>query len=73
MAKNTVLDEEILPSNLYKIFRRDRTEDAHPSDLSNPLKFRRNGRGVLIAVSCSLKVSCYDINLHCKAECWHLR
>ena len=66
--KNTVLDEKILPSNLYKIFRRDRTEDTQPPDLNNPLKFRRNGRGVLIAVSCSFKVSSNDINLNCKAE-----
>ena len=27
--KNTILDEEILPSSQYKIFRRDRTEDSH--------------------------------------------
>ena len=66
--KNAVLDEEILPSNLYKIFRRDRTKDTQPPDLNNPLKFRRNGGGVLIVVSCSLKVSSNDINLHCKAE-----
>ena len=69
MAKKiTILDEEILPSNLYKIFRRDRTVDTHPPDFNNPLKFRRNGGGVLIAVSCSLKVSSNDIKLNCKAE-----
>ena len=41
--KNTILDEEIFPNNKYKIMRRDRTEDSHPPDLSNPQKFRRNG------------------------------
>ena len=66
--KNTILDEEILPSSQYKIFRFDRTEDSHPPDLNNPLKFRRNGGGVLIAISCSLKVSSNIINLKCKAE-----
>ena len=66
--KNTILDKEILPSSQYKIFRCDRTEDSHPLDLSNPLKLRRNGGGVLIAISCSLKVSANIINLKCKAE-----
>ena len=66
--KNTILDEEILPSSQYKIFRCDRTEDSHPPDLNHPLKFRRNGGGVLIAISCSLKLSSNIINLKCKAE-----
>ena len=66
--KNTILDEEIFPNNKYKIMRGDRTEDSHPPDLSNPEKFRRNGGGVLIAISCSLKVSSKNIDLNCKAE-----
>ena len=66
--KNTILDDEILPSNLYKIFRCDRTEESHPPDVNDPHKFRRNGGGVLIAISYSLKVSFNNINLKCKAE-----
>ena len=66
--KNTILDQEILPSSQYKIFRCDRTEDSHPPDKNNPLKYRRNGGGVLIAISCSLKVSSNIIDLKCKAE-----
>ena len=66
--KNTILDQEILPSDQYKIFRRDRSNDSHPQDLDNPQKFRRNGGGVLIAINCSLKVSSSVINLKCSAE-----
>ena len=66
--KNITLDQEILPSDQYKIFRRDRSNDSHPQDLDNPQKFRRNGGGVLIAINCSLKVSSSVINLKCSAE-----
>ena len=66
--KNTILDEEIFPNNKYKIMRGDRTEGSHPPDLSNPEKFRRNGSGVLIAISCSLKVSYKNFDLNCKSE-----
>ena len=48
--KSTIHDEEILSSNSYKIFRRDRFIFTHPPDLDNPLKFRKNG-GVLIAIN----------------------
>ena len=66
--KNTILDDEILHSNLYKMFRCDRTEESHPPDVNDPNKFRRNGGGVLIAISYSLRVSSNNINLKCKAE-----
>ena len=66
--KNSILDSKILPSDRYKIFRKDRTHFSHPPDPDNPLKFKRNGGGVLIAVSCSLQLSSYRINLNCKAE-----
>ena len=44
------------------------TEESHPPDVNDPYKFRRNGGGVLIAISYSLKVSSNNINLKCKAE-----
>ena len=66
--KNTILDEEIFTNDKYKILRRDITEDSHPPDPSNPQKFRRNGGGVLIPISCSLNISSKNINLKCKAE-----
>ena len=65
--KSSINDEEILPSNSYKIFRRDRTIFSHPPDLNNPLKFRKNG-GLLIAINCSLQLSSKEIRLKCKAE-----
>ena len=66
--KSSINDEEILPSNSYKIFRRDRTIFSHPPDLNNPLKFRKNGGGVLIAINSSLQLSSKEISLKCKAE-----
>ena len=54
--KPSILDSEILPTNKYTLFRLDRSEDSHPVDPSNPLKFKRNGGGVLIAVNTSLSL-----------------
>ena len=55
--KNSILDEEIIPSNEYKIYRWDRTEFSHPPDPNNRLRYRRNGGGVLIAINSSLLIS----------------
>ena len=66
--KSSILDGEILSSDRYKIFRKERTHFSHPPDPDNPLKFKRNGGGVLIAVSCTLQLSSCRINLNCKAE-----
>ena len=66
--KSTILDGEILPTDKYKIFRCDRTDLSHPPDPENASKFKKNGGGVLIAVSCSLQLACSRINLTCKAE-----
>ena len=53
---------------MYKIFRRDRCPEAHPLDISNPKKFRRNGGGVLIAVNNQLSVQTKVIPLKHEAE-----
>ena len=66
--KSSILDEKILPINDYKVFRCDRSELTHPSDPNNPIKFRKNGGGVLIVISSTLQVSSDSINLKCKAE-----
>ena len=66
--KPSILDSEILPSNKYKLFRLDRSEDTHPVDPSNPLKYRRNGGGVLIAVNVSLSLESKVIPTKCAAE-----
>ena len=46
--KESINDNEIFPSNLNTVFRRDRSPESHPADEDNPKKFRRNGGGVLI-------------------------
>ena len=50
------------------MFRLDRSEDTHPVDPSNPLKYRRNGGGVLIAVNVSLSLESKVIPTKCAAE-----
>ena len=50
------------------MFRLDRSEDTHPVDQSNPLKYRRNGGGVLIAVNVSLSLESKVIPTKCAAE-----
>ena len=52
--KPAIKSEEIIPGGSYKIFRRDRSPDSHPTDPLNPKKFKVNGGGVLIAVKNSL-------------------
>ena len=66
--KPSILDSEILPTNKYTLFRLDRSEDSHPVDQSNPLKFKRNGGGVLIAVNASLPLESKVIPTKCAAE-----
>ena len=52
--KDSIIDNEILLSQHYKIFRCDRTVDTYPPDPSNPKKFRKNGGGVLIAAKADI-------------------
>ena len=66
--KPSILDSEILPANKYTMFRLDRSEVSHPADQSNPLKFKRNGGGVLIAVNVSLSLEFKVIPTKCAAE-----
>ena len=66
--KPSILDSEILPANKYTLFILDRSEDTHPVDPSNPLKYRRNGGGVLIAVNVSLSLESKVIPTKCAAE-----
>ena len=59
--KPTINDSEIIPSDNYRIFRRDRSPDSHPPDPENPNKFKANGGGVLIAVKNSLNLKPKEI------------
>ena len=63
-----IKNEEIFPSNAYKIFRLDRSIISHPPHPDNPNKYRRNGGGVLIAVRSDLDVISKKIKLSCNAE-----
>ena len=66
--KSTIDDNEIIPCNLYKIFRCDRSTTSHPIDPDNPKRYRRNGGGVLIAIKLSLLISSNIINIKYIAE-----
>ena len=66
--KPSIKDEEILPSKMYKMFRLDRSVSSHPSDPSNPRKFKLNGGGVLIAVKNTLNLNPKLIKQTCSAE-----
>ena len=67
--KKSIKDEEIIDRNLnYKIFRSDRSQVTHPSDPSNPKKFRKNGGGVLIAVKMDIEAEVKRISMRKGAE-----
>ena len=66
--KPSILNNEILSNGMYNTFRLDRSPDTHPIDKFNPKKFRKNGRGVLIAVHSQLSVTLRIISLKCVAE-----
>ena len=63
-----IKNNEIFPSNAYKIYRMDRSTLTHPPDPNNPKKYRRNGGGVLIAVKSDLDIKSKIIKTTCKAE-----
>ncbi len=65
--KPSILDNEILPTDKYKIFRLDRSISTHPLD-PNSNRFRRNGGGVLIGIKHELDVVTNKIPIKCKAE-----
>ena len=66
--KPSILNNEIMPNNLYKVFRCDRSDYTHPMDPSNPNRFRKNGGGILIAIKSSLLLTTNKVNLKCNAE-----
>ena len=66
--KPSILSYEIIPNNLYKVCRCDRSNYTHPMDPLNPNKFRKNGGGILVAVKSSLLLTTNKVNLKCTAE-----
>ena len=66
--KKSILDNEVLPSSQYKVFRLDRSPKSHPPDPSNPKKFRKFGGGVLIGVRIDLDIVSKEVKLKRGAE-----
>ena len=66
--KPTIENNEIIPTNLYRIFRTDRSTTSNPIDAEDPKKYKRNGGGVLIAIKSALVLSSNIINIKYKAE-----
>ena len=66
--KGSILDNEVIPTDTYKVFRLDRSSYTHPPDPTNNRKFRVNGGGVLIAIKHSLDIESKEIPVKCKAE-----
>ena len=66
--KPTIHDNEILDTQMYKIFRRDRSVISHPPDSNDPKKFKSNGGGVFIAIRSDLDLSPKILDRNCRAE-----
>ena len=66
--KKSILDNEIIPTDTYKIFRLDRTTTTHPPDPVDHKKFRRNGGGVLIGIKHNIDIISNEIKIKCKTE-----
>ena len=66
--KPTIKSSEILSTDIYKIFRLDRTAESHPPDPQNPRKFKSNGGGILIGIKKSLNLNPKLLKQTCKAE-----
>ena len=62
------LNNEILPDNIYKVYRRDRSKKSHPPDPVNPDKYRRKGGGVIIAVKTDIDIENDKVDVSSKAE-----
>ena len=66
--KDSISDNEVIPTDKYKVFRLDRSLFTHPSDPTNNRKYRINGGGVLIGIRHDLDVQTKLISIKCKAE-----
>ena len=53
---NDIKNNEIFPSNLYNVYREDRSTNTYPPDPINPDKYRRNCGDVLIAIKNDIAV-----------------
>ena len=66
--KGSIQSSEFLPTDVYKIFRLDRSRKTHPMDPSDPKKYRAYGGGVLIAIRRDLDIKSTPLDFQCAAE-----
>ena len=66
--KKSIKDHEVIHSKNYTVFRSDRSQTTHPSDPSNPNKFRKYGGGVLIAVRSDMEATVKRLSMRKGAE-----
>ena len=66
--KSPILDTEIFPDKNYTVYRLDRNSNTHPPCPNNTKKFRKNGGGVLIAVSNNLDMTPKLVKIDTRAE-----
>ena len=62
------LDNEVLDSGAYKIFRLDRSLKSHPMDPHHLTKYKKHGGGVLIAVRTTADIESKVVTARCGAE-----
>ena len=48
--KSSILDNEVIPTDKYEVFRLDRSKFTHPPDPVNINKFRQSGGGFLLVL-----------------------
>ena len=61
--KDSIHDNEVLPTEIYKTFRLDRSSDTHPPDTTNSRKFRKNGGGVIIGIKHEIDIESKQVPL----------
>ena len=66
--KSSILDNEIFPDKNYTVYRLDRNSNTHPPCPNNTKKFRKNGGGVLIAVSNNLDMTPKLVKIDTRTE-----
>ena len=66
--KPSISDNEVIPTDKYKVFRLDRCTFTHPPDPNNADKFAPNGGGVLIGIRHDLDIQSKLISVKCRAE-----
>ena len=66
--KKSIKDSELFPTNIYEVFRLDRSVKTHPINPNNPSKFRKNGGGVFIGIRRDLDIVSIKLEIQCAGE-----